>query len=226
MDTERIENIATRLLRDMWLQRERLSSSRVTPLQLLEPQLAARLLGVKFEVHAGLGRFGDRGEQFEVAGFIDRQARRIAVSQQFAAEIMRFTGAHELGHWLLHPREVMHRDRPIKGIEKGGTRRSLEEREADYFSACFLAPRKLVTKAFIERFHTAPLPIDDAAAFWLSPADPDAILRAESGSLERAVTIATAKSYGTRQFEPLAKLFRVSPTTMAIRLQELKLIRD
>jgi hypothetical protein len=144
MDRSGIEQTATRLLRDMWQRRERLSPKDVGPLGLLEPELAARFLDVRFEFHAGLGRFGDRGAQFEVAGFIDRPARKIALSRQFPPEIVRFTGAHEIGHWLLHPRQVVHRDRPIKGLDNNITRRRPHEQEADYFSACFLAPRKLV----------------------------------------------------------------------------------
>ena len=226
MDRNRVEDAAIRLLRDMWRGRESMFSKDIRPLELLEPHLAARFLGIKFEFHAGLGRFGDRGVQFEVAGFMDRQARRIAVSRQFAMEIMRFTGAHEIGHWLLHPREVMHRDRPIRGLSRDVTSRLPHEQEADYFSACFLAPRRLVTEAFAARFQSTPLVIDEAAAFWLSPDDPEAVLRPEIGSLDRALTLATARSYGNRHFESLAMLFRVSPTTMAIRLEELGLMRE
>lgn len=225
MDRAAIERECTNLLRSMWQGQERLFDKRLRPLELLEPRLAARLLGLRYETHAGLGRFGDRGVQFEVAGFVDRRARRIAVSQQFPAEVMRFTGAHEIGHWLLHPKEIVHRDRPVKGLDTGDRRRPGHEQEADYFSACFLAPRKLVTQAFVARFGAVPLAIDDAAAFWLSPDDPEALL-APSHGLERALAVATARSYGGKPFESLASLFRVSPTTMAIRVHELRFVTD
>src|SRR5260221_12559375 len=208
----------------MWQSRLKLFSKTVTPIELLEPELAARFLGIKYEFYAGLGRFGDRGVQYEVAGYVDRPARKIAISQQFPKEVMRFTGAHEIGHWVLHPQQIVHRDRPVKGLDSPKNRRMPEEQEADYFSACLLAPRKLLTKAFAQRFHVAPLIIDDAAAFWLSPDDPDRILRSEAGALDCALALAGAASYDAAHFESLARQFRVSTTTMAIRLQELELI--
>jgi hypothetical protein len=226
MDKSGIEQAATRLLRDMWQRRDRMFAKGLRPIDLLKPELAARFLNVRFEFHAGLGRFGDRGVQFEVAGFMDPKGRRIAVSRQFPDEVVRFTGAHEVGHWLLHPRQMVYRDRPVKGLEGKPDRRPPEEREADYFSACFLAPGKMVTAAFVERFGRVPLVIDDAAAFWLAKDDPDSILRPQAGSLDQELALATARSYGGRHFDSLASVFRVSPTTMAIRLRELELVSD
>jgi hypothetical protein len=208
----------------MWQSRGELFSKSLSALELLEPALAARYLDVRYEVHPGLGRFGDRGVQYEVAGFVDRPGRRIAISQQFPVEVMRFTGAHEVGHWLLHPRQIVHRDRPIKGLDTVRLKRPPEEQEADFFSACFLTPRKLVTEAFAKRFGAAPLTIDDAAAFWLSPDDPEKVLRPDTGSFDCALALATARSYAGKHFQSLAKEFRISTTTMAIRLNELALI--
>jgi Zn-dependent peptidase ImmA (M78 family) len=55
------------------------------------------------------------GAKATVAGLIDRQQGVIAVSRAYSSETMRFTGAHELGHYLLHEDEVMHRDLPVDG---------------------------------------------------------------------------------------------------------------
>src|SRR5688572_2555454 len=86
------------------------------PLMMLDPAAAAAALDVNFEVCEELGSpFRFRDATFETAGLIDRQRNLIAVSRRFRRSTMLFTGAHEIGHWVLHPREVMHRDRPIDG---------------------------------------------------------------------------------------------------------------
>lgn len=194
---------------------------------MLAPEVAARHLDIDFCYEEEIPKvFGFRGSYYEIAGLIDRQANKIIVSKRFPLDTIKFTGAHELGHWLLHPNEVMHRDRPIKGLANSNSRDS-KEKEADYFAACYLMPRKLITKAMESTFRaSAPLAIDDTAAFWLSPSDPDSILRAENGSLNRALAVASARTYGGRHFYSLAQQFNVSATSMALRLQELNLIRD
>jgi Zn-dependent peptidase ImmA (M78 family) len=120
----------------------------------------------------------------------------------------------------------MHRDRPIKGIYLDGSVRPSHEREADYFAACFLVPGKMLTKSFKKRFREKPLILDDTVAFWLNPSDPDSLLRADIGSLDFALAVASASSYGGAHFMSLASQFGVSPTTMAIRLLELELIEE
>ena len=226
MDATRIEHAANDLLRRMWKERFKLvNKSEVHPLDLLEPEVAAKFLGIKFEARPGLGRFGERGQQFEVAGYIHREAGLIAVSQQFPDEVLRFTGSHEIGHWVIHPDRIStHRDRPVKGLLKDGAPRPLHEQEADRFAACFLAPSKLLRKAFIARFHRAPLTVDDSVAFWLAPDDPESLFGVESESPDLALALATARSYGNKHFNSLSSLFRVSVPTMAIRIQELHLI--
>ncbi|MGH6881774.1 MAG: ImmA/IrrE family metallo-endopeptidase, partial [Hypericibacter sp.] len=164
---------------------------------------------------------------YEIAGLIDRQANKIAVSRKFPPETMRFTGAHELGHWLMHSKEVMHRDRPIKGLSSDGAARSPREQEADYFAACFLIPKKPLVAAFELAFKTkTPFVFNDTSAFWLCGTDPDSLLRADSSSLDRALALASAEHYAGTHFISLAKQFRVSITSMAIRLKELKLLEE
>lgn len=223
-----IERSARHLQLQIWQQRSTLWQDEAPrPVDMLEPAIAARVLGIDFEYYEELGRFGNGREQFEVAGLLDRQTGKIAVATKFPPETIRFTGAHEIGHWLLHPGEVMHRDRPIKGLTNEPSGRAPQEREADYFAACFLMPRKLVKEALESTFLIkAPLVFDDAAAFWLCPDDPDSLLRADEGSLDRALSVASARTYSGRHFNSLSSQFRVSITTMAIRLRELGLIRE
>jgi len=230
MTDSQIENAVRDLHARIWRERGALwAADRMpAPVEMLDPAAAARLLGIEFEVHDELGsRFcgGGGAARFEIAGLLDRQAKKIAISRRFAPATQRFTAAHELGHWLLHPDNVMHRDRPLDGLEFIRVRRAPEEREADRFAALFLMPEKLVKKRFEESFGvTGPLVIDDAAAFWLCGSNPGFLLGADLNSLEREVAVAAARSFASRHFDSLARYFGVSIASMAIRLRELKLV--
>ncbi len=137
---------------------------------------------------------------------------------------MRFTGGHELAHWYLHTGELMHRDRPVKGLSIDKEPRSPLEKEADYFASCFLVPKKLTIELFEKTFGKIPLELNDESAFWLSHGQPDSLFESKPGSLDFALAVATAIYYQGRHFISLTKQFGVSNTTMAIRLKELKLI--
>ena len=228
MDKLEIESTARDLQRRIWEQRTAIWPDQVpSPLGMLDPEIAAHVLDIRYEHWEGLTPLAKQDKRFLIAGLLDRQARKIAVSDQFPDETVRFTGAHEIGHWILHPGQVMHRDRPIKGLASETSSREPQEREADYFAACFLMPRKLVKAALESTFLIkAPFIFDDAAAFWLCPHDPDSLLRPDIGSLDCALSLAAAQSYGGRHFNSLAKQFRVSVSTMAIRLKELELIQE
>ena len=196
---------------------------------MLDPALVADLLGVGFEYRAGLGTFGDRSGRYEIAGYFNRDTQSIGVSQRFSAITVRFTAAHEIGHWALHRHltelDLLHRDRPISGLAADAGRPRLE-READYFAACLLMPPNLVTKEFGRRFLRAPFVFDDASTFYFRPDDPECLLRPYEGSLDRETVLATARSFNTVPFEPLHQRFKVSITSMTIRLKELGLIVD
>lgn len=213
------------LHREIWRDQKTLWNGKPSGLiTMLEPEIAAQVLRVHFAYYEDLSRFGDRKERFEIAGLIDRQAGRIAVSKKFPSEIARFTGGHELGHWCLHTGEIMLRDRPLKGLSHDKEPRPPLEKEADYFAACFLVPEKLTISIFEKNFGTKPLALNDDSAFWLSNGEPDSLFETEPGSLAFALAVATATSYKGQHFDSLAKQFRVSNTTMAIRLKELQLL--
>lgn len=228
MDKSKIENAVLELHRRIWENRTAIWPDQVpNPLEMLDPEIAAHVLDIRYEHWPELTALVKQGKRVLIAGLLDRQARKIAVSDQFSDEIVRFTGAHEIGHWMLHPGQVMHRDRPIKGLVSEASSRDPQEREADYFAACFLMPYKLVKIALEATFLVkAPFVFDDNSAFWLCPTDPDSLLRADIGSHDRALSLAAAKSYGGRHFDSLASQFRVSVSTMAIRLKELELIQE
>ena len=223
MNRSFIENKVRDLHEHIWREQNKLWPQGVPePIDMLEPEITARVFGVSFELVEGLGQFGDGRNRFEVAGAIDRQTGNISVSRRFPPEITRFTGAHEIGHWVLHPEEVMHRDRPIDGSKVA---RSQKEREADYFAACFLMPPNLLREIFKKTFGlTPPIKIDDKLAFWLCPDEPDELLRPAAGSDICERVLASVESFNGYHFASLAKQFGVSPTAMTIRLKELSIV--
>ena len=162
----------------------------------------------------------------EAAGVWDRDRSTILISTRYSYETQRFTGGHEIGHFILHPKigdRELHRERPING-SRGS--RPLIEREADYFSLCLLMPRQAIIREFSARFGSKhPLVLNETVAFYLK-ADMGQLFSQAPGSLLFAQTVANAQSFGRQPFKSLASYFGVSPTAMAIRLQELGLIAD
>jgi hypothetical protein len=221
MTNSQIEAQARRVLAELWKHREHLGHAPgADPMSMLDPGLAAEALGISYEYHEELGRFGDKGDRFETAGFINRARRLIAVSRRFSLEVQRFTGAHELGHYILHQEAVQHRDRPTFGVEHARPRM---EREADYFAACFLAPRKLLIESFTQRFGRQPLHLTDDVRWELKHDDFDPIDSGD-GVRDFAVAAAAARSFRRIRFRSLAEQFRISVSAMAIRLMELGLL--
>lgn len=226
MNLQRIETEATYLRKELWKHHQSLlGHTPLDPVDLIDPRLGAKILGIDYEVLQDLGCFGNRTGKFDVAGMIDRPRNKISVAMKYGLRVQRFTGAHELGHWHLHPNETMHRDRPIEGMVSKRAPREPAEREADHFSACFLIPEHGLRKRFASLFGKLPFMFDDAAAFYLSPRDPEALFYPPPGSLDRALALANAHSYGGHRFLSLVQQFNVSPTSMAIRIEELGLIR-
>ena len=224
MEKRKIESVAWDLQVQIWKDRWALwPDGPPEPIEMLDPEIAAKILEIHYERHEELPLISRRDSRTEVAGLVDRQARKIAVAQKFGLEVERFTGGHEVGHWMLHPGEVMHRDRPMQGVTIDRSLRNPVEREADYFSACFLVSENMLRDEFKRRFLTeSHLEFDDSTAFWLCPQDPDSVFG--QGPLERAVTVASARTFGGGVFDSLAKRFRVSTSTMAIRLLEIGII--
>ncbi len=229
MDYQYIEKQAYQLHKKIWYAKEKLlPGQQPRAIDLLKPELAAEVIGLSYRTYQDLGdhRFSFRGQRYKVAGLVDRQQKTIAVLED-KPEVMRFTGAHEIGHWLLHPREVMHRDRPISSNYLSQEQKPVFEKEADYFAACFLMPRKLLTSYFKDLFLCDELPfvINETSAFHLEPTDPHSLMEASEDSLERELALARCTSFGGRHFYSLAQIFGVSTSAMAIRLKELNFVR-
>ncbi len=213
---------------EIWGHRESLFPHRqVTALQILEPAVLAHVLGAEYLELDNLSDqvFSFRGKNFKVGGLVDRQAGKIAVSTECSMEATRFTGAHELGHWILHPEQTMHRDIALDGSQVNSVKPPFEK-EADFFAATFLMPEKLVLHYFQESFQTElPFVFHETHAFHVCPQRADMLVHAQPNTLERELALARCRSFGGRPFASLAETFRVSNMAMAIRLKELNLVQ-
>ncbi|MCP1456113.1 ImmA/IrrE family metallo-endopeptidase [Pseudomonas kilonensis] len=228
MDKTDIEKEASDLLRMLWRDRYHLWGGReITPFQARDPRMAALVYGFEYQEFPNLGdpKFNQGGFGPKIAGLIDRQASRVAISQEFSPTVKLFTGAHEIGHLALHKGEVMHRDRALDGRPFGGPRNS-EEREADFFAACFLMPGQLVTDRFRHQFLCRDsLHFDDTVAYHVDANNIEGLLDASADSLERELALARCQRFNNVRFFSLAEQFGVSDSAMALRLKELGLVR-
>ena len=221
----KIEGIVRDVQRELWRVRGELfpEGQEVDPLDLLDPDLAFRSLGFRSELVESLGQHRWEGEPAEVAGIIDASERTVQISRRFESQVRRFTGAHELGHAVLHDARGLHRDRAVDGSQLGGPY-DRTEREADIFATCFLMPEKLVRAAFEKVFKTRTFVLDEDTAFALDPGDPEGLRASCRNDRDLSRLLARAARYDGVHFVPLADQFGVSPEAMAIRLEELNLI--
>jgi Zn-dependent peptidase ImmA (M78 family) len=161
---------------------------------------------------------------FEVAGMIDCKLRVITIARNYPPEYRRFTTAHELGHWFLHPGRRLHRDRPLQGGEHSNPSRPDDEQEADIFAAELLMPARRLLERFSETFGL-PISADDRRLELIHMHSPQHSLSALAEQRRRrSMLIAQIPSLGPKIFLPLYKEFGVSPTAMAIQLEDLDLV--
>ena len=204
------------------------TGSAFNPVDLLDPLVVAKVLGLEYREEPDLGQFGMKGDRFVVGGALNRPGHQVCVLDSLAPPVARFTAAHEFGHFVLHPDEQMHRDIQID-CHAQVKHRSPKEQEADYFAACLLMPAAFVKIEFTHIFgNQLPLRIDENLAFHLklNPHDPDFLLRPTRDRLERERALSIVTTLGGVRFESLAERFRVSTTAMAIRISELRLVAD
>jgi Zn-dependent peptidase ImmA (M78 family) len=221
-------NEARELLKDMWRNRSKIWNI-PPPLEELIPVPVEKI------VRSVLGLTLIEPEEIvsdqhgvETAGLINRETRQIIAAQKYRHEWRRFTVAHEIGHWVLHPNVIYHRDRPLTGAEQSNTSRPLVELEADKFASELLMPTKVLTKYFQQMFSE---PIDGRIpsvelARWLSDEDSQISAAALSKGLRYRSLLVARKSVvkSGKYFKSLANSFGVSITAMAIQLEDLKLV--
>lgn len=223
MDKVAIEKEVRRLQFEIYGQRENRYPLGVPGIPtLFDPRNVADHCGLFFVERAQLET--DYLGGGEAAGLWQRDRSTILVSTRFAYETQRFTAGHELGHYVLHPQvgdRTLHRELPVDAPRSN---RPLVEREADYFSACLLMPRKAVVTEFDARFGTKhPLALTEAVA-WHLKLDGRVLFAQPPGSLMFAKAVARAMQFDRHRFKSLAAFFGVSATAMAIRLEELDLV--
>lgn len=229
MDKSQIEREVRRLQVEIWMQRDIIWQFGVPPVEaMFEPRVVADFLDLQYELRDNM-QPEQPGTGFEAAGTLDRKRGILAISTQFDYFVQRFTAAHEIGHFILHPwigDKVVHRDRPIHGFQLSG--RPEIEQDADYFAACLLVPMRRLHEAFEVRFGTRkPLPLTDTVAFHLAGGSAHQLFSAPPGAtLQFAKAVASAQSFDGRRFQCLAQQFGVSVSAMAIRLREAGLVMD
>jgi hypothetical protein len=190
-------------------------------------------LGLKLEEPDVIPIEGNDG--FVTAGVLDRARGTIVIAKHLPIDQRVFTGAHEIGHFFLHPGLVYHhsrllrRDRPLSGPDRSQGR-DLVEQEADLFAAEFLMPTRLVRSEFEERFGTSvdrSHPSEDLAFYLSGPRRTVTAydLMHKVPAHELAFWLAKQEHFGGRQFSSLASRFRVSPSAMSIQLTDLGLVK-
>jgi Zn-dependent peptidase ImmA (M78 family) len=194
-----------------------------SPYRCLDPELICEHLGIRYESISEIGY--ERFTGGRMVGLMDRQAKKIVVAGGDPWPQMRFTAAHEIGHWVLHGDLTMHRDRPNIHGDIFNQNLSSEELEANYFACYLLMPRRMIIKEFVKRFGPQPLEINDLSAHWLRPDSPDAVFRSSAYSLDLYIFAAGCHHFNHRSFKSIAEQFDVSVSAMARRLKELKLIK-
>lgn len=185
------------------------------PVEWLNPSILTEMLGLTYETTPKI-HLADRPDGRPAVGLLDLRKRQILVSQERGLEVARYTGAHELGHYLYHRNSVrQHWEREFDT----GKKRSPQEREADQFAARFLMPEKLLIDRITANFCQPPIRVNDNWLYFLlgDRTDPDP----KELDLEYALA-RTNRSGLYQQITPLSRQFMVSPKAMAIRLREVR----
>ncbi len=210
----------------LWRSRRALFPDRrhVDPLELLDPILTLRFLGFECNLVESLGQYALEGQNVEVAGTVDASGRSVEVSRQFEPPVRKFTAAHELGHAILHPAQALHRDRAFDGTQLRDPR-DRTEWEADVFATYFLMPDKLVRARFEALFRTSEFVLNEETAFALNAGDIEELRARYIETRHLSRLLAKTTYYDGCHFDSLAQQFGVSFEAMAIRLEELRLIK-
>ena len=187
----------------------------VDPVDWLDPPILAEMLGLKYELVPSI-RVADRLTRDNPYGLLILNESRAVVSEERGPAVARYTGAHELGHYLYHQSKLnQHWERSFDSEKP----RSPREREADLFASIFLMPPKLLLGRIGYHFGPWPLQVTDNLQFLLCPNSTD--LDPAKLDLEYALARASI-DFRRRHIVPLHEQFKVSVKAMAIRLQELR----
>jgi Zn-dependent peptidase ImmA (M78 family) len=123
----------------------------------------------------------------------------------------------------LHEQTILHRDRTIDGSK--GIRRVGDEQQADKFAVFFLMPAKYVREVFQIAFQTPKFEVNESNVLAFGVADLQAFKNLYGDTRGLARHLASTEYFGGKSIVPLHKVFGVSIETMAIRLEELGLVK-
>ena len=193
------------------------------PVDWLDPATLSEIVGLAYETVPSIPLEG-RAVRDAPVGLLDVVRRHVLVSEELGLEVARYTGAHEIAHYLLHRRNFkQHFERafdPTKG-------RSRREREADEFAARFLMPDKLLRTRCSQVLalpddSQLPIKVNDQVSFSLGPN----IAHIDRHKLDLEFALARlGRDFMNRPIVPLHQQFKVSTTALAIRLQEIEVFR-
>lgn len=218
-----IEDLAKKLQNSLWLNRNLVWKTQQldTLIEILSSKKVIRLLKYDYREKDTLG-VNDLNQ--EIAGIINNEDFTITVSSMFAPEVRKFTLAHELGHALLHNKIIQHRDIPLDGSETSH-RRPIEEIQADKFATFFLMPEKVVRGVFEEIFQTSRITLNEQTAFAFGGLSIRELRKEYTTVRDFSRMIAKLSYFENRSFASIASVFGVSFEAMAIRLEELGLVK-
>ncbi len=224
-----IENIVRSWQNLLWLNRGVIWKQRSINQhnEILDPLKSIKsVLGFKVDPSDSLGQINRKGKLLEVAAEINSPIKCLSYSTQFLPETINFTLAHELGHAILHKNSVLHRDIPINNSELF-TSSDYRERQANKFAAFFLMPRNLVTHYFQQEFRLSQFTITQDNLFHLNEGDntTSAFKNKYKNLRDLSRLIARTERFAGNSFTSISKIFRVSQEAMAIRLEELDLVK-
>jgi hypothetical protein len=226
-----IRERANELIRKLWqLERSRRGPAlRFRELLPLQPkQIASDLLSLEYEELEEIGDLSLGPVRIALAGLLDRHTSLIAVSARMNLEIRRFTAAHEIGHFVLHPQILSLREDPRTDGAIRAPLRSLREKEADLFAAELLMPERFFNQVFANLWGDDDIDggqLNDDDAYYLTQGDLTARQISKLSRLERAKLIAREIPMITADALPITEIFGVSPTAAGIRLLELGRVR-
>ena len=208
----------------LWNQKRELCRGRspVEPVELFDPGMALSLLGFEVITDQCLGEMNYDGRRIQVAGTIDLKGKVVRISPNLTFEELRFTTAHELGHAVLHTdMDTLHRDRSLTGPV---LRRDRREVQADQYASCFLMPERWVRNRFRQCFGMDRFELTEDTAFGLGCLNIDKARLRYRSPRDLSQALARSCNFLGQSFDSLSKYFHVSPTAMAIRLNELGLV--
>lgn len=222
-----IEKCASELQNLIWSHRHLLWKKNVPQnhLEILRSDLILKnAMGYDYISSARYGVLTDENESIEVCGIIDQPNKVVAVSNKFSTQVQNFTAAHELGHAILHEQPILHRDIAVDCSGKRGSRDKVEI-EADTFATYFLMPRKLMKQEFSRRYSNETFRINENTAFKFGGRSISDLKKECKTTRSLSRKLASTELYDNKNFVSLAKQFNVSIEAMAIRLEELNLVK-